>query len=202
MRQADGLPPGRHLAGPEDKEAPTMPVPHERKQAKKKHDAEGPHLEAQPKPISEQARGDALPEVGLSADPDQLGTMFLRDATEQGNMESWRGDGMPSLDLSEGPPSDEAMSEPSFDPDESVWEATADLTLQSGPLGAPVEELDDQPVEPAEAEEPVDVVEDSIHEATLLDHEGDELGEVETGTPETDDTNKHRYLRRPRPRPH
>ena len=175
-----------------------MPAPHEPKRAGQKPSRK-PQPEARPKPIGAEARGEALPEQGLSVDPDQLGVTFLRDATEQGNMESLRGDGVRSLDLSEAPPSDEALSGPSFDADESIWDATADLTVEEGPLGAPREELDEPPVQASEPEEPVDLVEDSIHDATLLDHEGDELGEVEASTPDTDDTHRHRYLRRQRP---
>jgi hypothetical protein len=175
-----------------------MPVPQQRTQPRNKRTKE-PQRTAQPKPITDEARSAPLPEPGLAVDPDQLGAKFLRDATEQDNMESWRGDGVAALDPLEGPPSDEPLTGPSYDPDEGVWDATADLTLQSGPLGADSEALDEQPMEPSEAEEPVQLAEDVIDEGTLLDREGSELGQVVTAQPATEDTRKHRYLRRQRP---
>ncbi len=175
-----------------------MPSPQQRTQARNKR-TQKPQRSAQPKPIGEEARGGALPEPGLSVDPDQLGAKALRDATEQDNMESWQGDGVASLNPLESPRSDAALTGPSFDPDESVWDATADLTLQDGSLGAPGEALDEQPAEPFETEEAVHLAEDVIEEGTLLDREGSELGQVVPTQPETEDTRKHRYLRRQRP---
>lgn len=177
-----------------------MPQPQQRTRARAKR-AKEPTIDAQPRPLIDESRADALPEEGLSADPDELGALFLRDATQQGNLETWRGDGVPELGLTESPPTDAALTGPYFDPDEGVWDATADLTLQGGPLGAPGEELDEQTAEAQEPDGSVDVVgEDAIRDGTLLDREGDALGEVEEAMPDTDDTNRHQYMRRPRPR--
>jgi hypothetical protein len=176
-----------------------MPQPQQRTRARTKR-AREPELDARPKSFIDESRAQALSDEGLSADADELGARFLRDATQQGNMESWRGDGLPELDATEAPPTDEALSGPSFDPDESVWDNTADLTLQGGPLGAALEDLDDQPMEPVEPEEAVDMSEDAIRDGTLLDREGEALGEVETNNPDTDDTGRHHHQHQQRPR--
>src|SRR5688572_5925050 len=57
----------------------SMPSPQQRTQPQKKRTQKRePQRSAQPRPIGEQARGGALPESGLSVDPDQLGAKALR----------------------------------------------------------------------------------------------------------------------------
>jgi hypothetical protein len=177
-----------------------MPQPQERTRARAKRVKE-PTIDAQPRPMIDESRAEPLPEEGLSADADELGALFLRDATQQANVESWRGDGVPELGPTEGSPTDAALTGVNFDPDESVWDATADLTLQGGEMGAPPEDLDEETAQTQEPDGAVDVVgEDAIRDGSLLDREGDTLGEVEEATSDTDDTNRHQYMRRPRPR--
>lgn len=85
----------------------------------------------QPRPLSDEIARPTAHEPGLSVDPEDLGTHFLNQATEQGNFESEEGDA-DGRALIEGPPSDEPLSGPNFEPERDVWEQTVDLALQSG----------------------------------------------------------------------
>jgi len=86
---------------------------------------------ARPRPILEELSKRPFAESGLSVDPEDLGTRFLNDATEQNNFESSDGGDASELSIIEGAPSDEALSGPNFDPDHDVWEQTVDLALDS-----------------------------------------------------------------------
>jgi hypothetical protein len=136
-------------------------------------------------------------EVGLSVDADELGRNFLSDATEQGNFESEFDD---SAELSEGPRNDDALSSPNFESTNDVWENTVNLTLQgsgdSEPLvdehvdGMRFMEDDDE----ATSSDEVDLTENAVHEASLLDSEGDE-DDTKSPIVRTEDSRMHKKPR-------
>jgi hypothetical protein len=99
----------------------------------RKANAMPPEPTARPKPISEELKGTAFTEEGLSVDPEDLGAQFLVGATEQSNFESMRPAELSELSIVSAPPSDEPLIGPSMDADDhSLWEQTVDLTLQGG----------------------------------------------------------------------
>jgi hypothetical protein len=94
--------------------------------------ASGELITARPKTIRSEVTASPVAEVGLSVDPEELGELFLADATEQGNFESLQSE-PPELSIVEGAPTDDALVGPNFDTDHDVWEHTVDLTLQGDP---------------------------------------------------------------------
>lgn len=133
-------------------------------------------------------------EVGLSVDADELGRNFLSDATQQGNFESEYED---SAELSEGPRSDEALPGPNFEATSDVWENTVNLTLQGGEQGEPLvdEHVDGMRFMEDDDEETssddLDLTENAVHEASLLDSESDEQGETKSPEIRTEDGHMH-----------
>ncbi|HEX5661269.1 MAG TPA: hypothetical protein VFX59_28965 [Polyangiales bacterium] len=137
-------------------------------------------------------------EVGLSVDADELGRNFLSDATEQGNFESQYDD---SDELSEGPRSDDALTGPNFEATNDVWENTVNLTLQGSADDEPlVDERADglrfiEDDDEATSSDDVDLTDNTVQEASLLDREGDEAGETESPEVRTDDINTRKKPR-------
>jgi hypothetical protein len=144
-----------------------------------------PEITAQPGHVRRGKRSSH--EAGLSVDPEDLGTEFLSEATEQGNFESER---ETLLSLGGGPASDAADA--NYDPNASVW----DETVRRGPQ-SDIREVTDpalQDDDPLESDEgahdrptAVDVHQTRIIAASLFDEEGDEPGEVRSPKVETDD---------------
>jgi hypothetical protein len=154
------------------------------------------------------ANGDELgsiappPESGLSVDPEDIGAQFLSNATEQ-YVSSW-----PRADTSSDGTGEEewdadtvgALSS-SFDLDPTGWERAVTRSLRIGTLSSefprapssvrkrPKPALEDERVD--DWGDDVDLTDEVVHEASLLDHEGDELGEVESPSVRTDDTHTH-----------
>jgi hypothetical protein len=167
----------------------------------RKANAMPPEPTARPKPISEELKGTAFTEEGLSVDPEDLGAQFLVGATEQSNFESMRPAELSELSIVSAPPSDEPLIGPSMDADDhSLWEQTVDLTLQGGTREPPSLEsaaLDDgeegEEGQEREQEEdtagprPVDLLAPVIEEASLFDREGDEPGETDIPEVPTDE---------------
>lgn len=158
---------------------------------KARHD-DYPEPTAQPRSMVQELKR-RTPEVGLSVSPDDLGSLFLADATEQGNYESSTGE-PPELSLLEGADSDEPLVGPRFEQDDSVWEHTVDLVRAGdADFGArdPIEQGDTLRMTPYDDSEhaprSVDTRSSSILEASLLDRESDEFGEVESPDVTTDD---------------
>ncbi len=137
-------------------------------------------------------------EVGLSVDAEDLGRNFLSDATEQGNFESEYDE---SVELSEGPQTDEALDGPNFEVTNDVWENTVNQTLQGStdhePLiddhvdGMRFMEDDDEET----SSDDLDLTQNSLHEASLLDQEGEELGETKEPELHTEDGHTHKKPR-------
>lgn len=86
---------------------------------------EQPAITARPKPVSDEMKDNPDNEPGLSVDPEDLGAHFLIEATETGTRRRPE-----ELAIVEGAPSDDALPGPNFDPDQTVWESTIDLSLQ------------------------------------------------------------------------
>ncbi|MET0286128.1 MAG: hypothetical protein ABW352_16725 [Polyangiales bacterium] len=162
---------------------------------RKRDEDEFDDITAQPMGSVEERRTH---EVGLSVDADELGRNFLSEATEQGNFESQYDD---SVELSEGPPSDDALTGPGFDPNNDVWENTVNQTLQGRadeePLvddhvdGMRFMEDDDETT----SSDDLDLTENALHEASLLDSEGEEQGETKSPELRTDDGHTHKKPR-------
>jgi hypothetical protein len=145
-----------------------------------------PEITAQPRPAGRGKR--ASHEAGLAVDPDDLGTEFLSEATEQGNFEGERD---AELSLGGPPPSDAANAD--YDPNASVW----DETVRRGPE-SDIREVtdpvmrDDDPLQREDEEQldrptPVDLHQARTVAASLFDEEADEPGEVRSPEVETDD---------------
>ena len=132
------------------------------------------------------------PEEGLSVDPEELGASFLRYATEQGNFEGARAVPLEFAPPA-GPASDDAPREPSGATG-NLWDRTVAAAIADEPV-RDSGEVDLQQLEPEEGkpEEPargvvqIDLNANVIEEGTLLDAEGEELGEVIPADPATDD---------------
>ncbi|MET0340342.1 MAG: hypothetical protein ABW252_05040 [Polyangiales bacterium] len=159
---------------------------------------------AQPKSLPEELEANIVQEPGLSVDPEDLGRQFLSEATEQRNYESARGGEATELWANSAPPSDEPLAGPNFDADRSVWERTISVSMENGgPEGAQNalspsltsdeedEDADDDGLHASGHDDDVDLTESSIHDGSLLDHEGEELGETEAPRVQTDDTHSH-----------
>jgi hypothetical protein len=137
-------------------------------------------------------------EVGLSVDAEDLGRNFLSDATEQGNFESTYDD---SIELSEGPQSDDALVGPNFEERNDIWENTVNLTLQGGEEDEPLVDdhvdglrfMEDDDEQTSSDE--LDLTENVLHEASLLDQEGEELGETKSPSLRTEDSRSHKKPR-------
>ncbi len=144
-----------------------------------------PSLTARPRTAFDEIREAPSNEPGLSVDADELGSHFLSEATETSVRR--RPD---QLSLGEAAPSDAALVGPNFDTDHSIWESTVDLTLQEGDANrfSDVEEASED--EEEDTRPTLDLTQDSIREASLLDEEGAESGEVESPMVITDD-NRH-----------
>lgn len=159
-------------------------------------------ITAQPKGLPDEI-GTPVGESGLSVAPEDLGRQFLSHAIEQGNFESERGGEAAELAMPSDPPSDESLSGPNFESDRSVWESTVDLALQSGgPEGAQEAIAPPRPNGPGSEEEEeedlqlnqdgdIDLTESVIQEASLFDHESDELGETVAPGLRTEDGHSH-----------
>ena len=140
----------------------------------------------------------AVPEDGLSVNPDELGTRFLSDATEQSNFE---GELVPELSLSGGASSDAAV--PNGDEsDGTLWDHTIrrarrsdvreirDIALRDDDeRGVDPDSPDDQSSEhvPRTAGRTVDVHRARTVDASLFDDEDEESGEIRTPDVNADD---------------
>lgn len=162
-------------------------------------DDDEPEITAQPKSMPEELAASAGGhEQGLSVDPEDLGRTWLSDATEQGNFESASGGENDEQWLSASGNSDEARPGPNFEVDKDVWENTVSLTLQNGEGAVSDPLIEDEEgdgmhlLEDDEESGDLDLTQTTIHEASLFDHEADELGETEPPAHVvTDDNHTH-----------
>jgi len=164
----------------------------------------------QPTHISEQVGSVAPAESGLSVDPEDLGRQFLASAVEQSNGSEWprelNEDDFPSDD---GVALTDALDLEADTGSLRSWERSLLRALAQGkseeeasgllPPGRMPRvraqrrvprEVDGE--QPSHAWDEVDLTDEAIHEASLLDHEGSELGEaVAPSVLKTDDTHTH-----------
>lgn len=150
-----------------------------------------------PRGISEQIGSIPPPESGLSVDTEDIGSQFLSAATEQGASD-WPPSHTGDDPLSEGGLDGEGGLSDSFELDPSGWERAVTRSLRIGKLNSafpPATGVRKKPLHPAErpahAWDEIDLTDEAIHEASLLDHEGAELGDVESPLLRTDDTHTH-----------
>jgi hypothetical protein len=155
-----------------------------------------------PRAASEELGSIAPPESGLSVEPEEIGAQFLSNATEQG-LSDWP-DAPDDGDYTAGGDEDGAtvgFDEKSFELDPRGWERRITRSLRLGKfteLPSPktgvrrVRELTEEHENHlGHALDEIDLTEEAIQEASLLDHEGDEMGEVESPNLRTDDTHTH-----------
>jgi hypothetical protein len=150
-----------------------------------------------PRGASEQLGSMEPPESGLSVDTEDIGSQFLSAATEQGVSDrppAYAGDDP----LADGALDGEGGLGDNFELDPFGWERATTRSLRIGKLSASfpsttsVRKKPEQPKElRAHAWDEIDLTDEAIHDASLLDHEGVELGEVESPLLRTDDTHSH-----------
>jgi hypothetical protein len=127
-----------------------------------------PEFTAQPRSIPDEVALEASAEPELSVDPDELGSRFLRDATEQGDFDperSWPEESS----LMEIPARDRSVESTNFSAGNSIWEQTVDLELRAQGAAEQLRE----PAPPAAADfdaairetlpDPIDVQDNSAH---------------------------------------
>ena len=160
-------------------------------------------LSAQPMGLEEELSVHLRGEEGLSMEPEEMGRQYLSDAIEQGDFESIPEAEADELNVDSAPSSDRALSGPNLEAEDDIWENTVNQTLEAGiperaldelsPAAAAVEReagAEEREVEGEGAEESfdeLDLSDPDLHEASLFDHEGDELGEVESPDLNTED---------------
>lgn len=160
-----------------------------------------PEITAQPRPLSDQLGAGSDIDVGLSVDPDELGSRFLSQATEQGYSDPGRALDV-ELALSGDPASDEALRGPNFEPNNTQWEQTVDLETRSGGAAdqlraaAWVNEVDSlDEAEDAdnedERDEPMQAAPSAREQKSLLDYEAEEGDEVRTRELPVEDNGRH-----------
>jgi hypothetical protein len=151
--------------------------------------------------MSDDLGRETASETGLSIDPDELGSRFLREATEQGDFDPAP---VSELELS-------LMEDPTGDDDtvvsahlayvRSVWDRTVDIQLQT--LAAS-DQLRESAPSPEDAFDgalderrmdddggAVHIAQSYIREVSLLDREGSEGDETEVPDIDTEDGGRH-----------
>jgi hypothetical protein len=85
---------------------------------------------AQPRPLSDELGSADGGEAGLSVEPEDMGARWLSEATEQGEavphtrLES-------ELTLTTGPDTDDVLTPPNFEYENTLWEQTVDLMTET-----------------------------------------------------------------------
>jgi hypothetical protein len=152
-----------------------------------------------PRAATEQLGSIPPPESGLSVDTEDIGSQFLSAATEQG-VSDWPPAHGGDDPLADGGLDGEGGLSDNFELDPFGWERAITRSLRIGKLSVSFPELTvtgvrrkpEQPKErPAHAWDEIDLTDEAIQEASLLDHEGAEFGEVESPNLTTDDTHTH-----------
>lgn len=140
----------------------------------------------------------AAPESGLSVDPDDIGAQFLSHATEQRPSE-WPADAASDAVGEEDWESAGGLAG-SFESDPGGWERAVTRSLRIAKLssefpraqtGAHKKERAAPEERPTHGWDEIDLTDESIQEASLFDHEGAELGEVESPRLRTEDVHTH-----------
>jgi hypothetical protein len=154
--------------------------------------AETPEITAQPRPVTDEMLSSLSFDDGLSVDPEDLGSHFLSEATEQGDFQSVLSGQVLELSLASAPPSDSALTGPNFEPDASVWEQTVDIALQNVGLELlPLTTTESESDATQDNERDSRVSESHIRELSLFDRESAEEGETTEPNAVTEDGGRH-----------
>jgi len=162
------------------------------KEKRKKFDEEE-QITAWPSSAPEDIGSIAPPGYELSMDCEELGSRFLSDAVEQGHSQRpvWYDeyedvpfDPQLAKDLLRGLGLSPSRKRVSARPPVAADKPPRRHSLSLPPLP---EEFQEYITESGE----IDLTEENIREASLLDHEGEEAGEVESPLVRTDDTHTH-----------
>lgn len=156
---------------------------------------------AQPKGVPDELGTSPMQDPGLSVDPEDLGRQFLSEATEQRNYESLRGGEAADMWTNSAAPSDEALPGPNFEGERTIWENSVSMAMENGGARgaheriAPPRPDDDDDWQDDGMDAPktgdIDLTDSVIQEASLLDHEAEELGETEAPNIQTEDGHSH-----------
>ena len=154
-----------------------------------------PEITAQPKPLGDDIVAAASDEGGLSVDPDDLGSQFLREAVQQGDPV---GRDVAELELALREDS-EAADRPSTEI--ATWSKMVEMAVRGGGASDPLREAaavgaERLDAERTEAPEPpaahdLTLLDSSIRDVSLLDHEGASLDEFIAPTIDLEDTGRH-----------
>lgn len=157
-----------------------------------------PEITAQPRAIPDELALEASAEDELSVDADELGSRFLRDATEQGDFDPARGWPEESS-LIDAPAGDQPLGSTNFVAGNSVWEQTVDIETRTqgatdllrepAPLPAAGFDLAMRETLP----DPIDVEDDSAH---ILDNNVREFSLFDAQD-QSDEASAPRSVRRP-----
>lgn len=135
------------------------------------------------------------PDSGLSVDTEDIGSRFLNDATEQ-RSSRWPDEpdtGSFTFDDDSNSEDEGSFDEAGYAADPRAWEQRITRSLRVGKFRALLEPSPDN--DPNELPDPeldeIDLTADHVHESSLLDSEGDELGEVTSPRLRTEDTHTH-----------
>jgi hypothetical protein len=153
-------------------------------------------ITAQPRQLSDEVGLSDGGQGGLSVDPEDLGVRFLSEATEQG--EALTHPMMDSeLSLIGGPGSDEVLTPPNFERENTLWEQTVDLVTQTENAAAQLRApgVFDDESEPSdrelEEEDELRTTESSIRELSLFDREGESGDDTIVPDIEPEDGGRH-----------
>lgn len=133
-------------------------------------------ITAQPRLPADEVGSSSGGEAGLSLEPEDMGTRWLSEATEQGEAVPHRLLDS-ELNLTTGPETDAALSSANFENENTLWEQTVDLVAETKgaaeQLRGPVALTDDSGLSEQELapDEPRDrtVTDASVLEFSLLD---------------------------------
>lgn len=160
---------------------------------RRKGDGERREITVWPRAMPDELGSIPPPDSGLSVETEDIGARFLNDATEQ-RSSRWPDErDSDSFSFDEGAADDEgSFDEAGYAADPRAWEQRITRSLRVGKFRALLElsPADNDVEEPAEEHE-LDLTDDYVHESSLLDSEGEELGEVTSPRLRTEDTHSH-----------
>jgi hypothetical protein len=153
-------------------------------------------ITAQPRPLSEELGASVGGEAGLSLEPEDMATRWLSEATEQGAATP-----LPlmasELSLTRGAETDEALTPPNFEYENTLWEQTVDLVTETegaaDQLRAPVDVQDESdPAEPLlESDRELRLDSGALHEFSLLDRVNEAGDDTIAPDIDSDETGHH-----------
>jgi hypothetical protein len=155
-------------------------------------------ITAQPRPLSEELGSSPGGEAGLSLEPEEMGARWLSEAIEQGEATP-RNRLESELTLTTGPDTDEVLTPPNFEYENTLWEQTVDLVTETqgaaDQLRAPAaieQESDPSEREPDLETEDVLLANDaSVREFSLLDRVNEAGDDTIAPDFETEDAGRH-----------